>query len=64
MAEKEKDTKNKGGFPPNLSPGKKGKPRFSFYWIYAILAIVFIAIQYFNYTSPVKEITWPATPPA
>ena len=59
MAEKDKDTKNKGGFPPNLTPGKKGKPKFSFYWIYAILAIIFIAIQYFNYTSPVKETTWP-----
>jgi len=59
MADKEKDTKNKGGFPPNLTPGKKGKPKFSFYWIYAILAIVFIGIQYFNYTSPVKETTWP-----
>lgn len=43
------------------NPGPAGrvkKPKFSFYWIYAILAIVFIAIQYFNYTSPVKEITW------
>jgi cell division protease FtsH len=59
MAEKEKEQKNKGGFqsPPNLP--KKKSPRFSFYWIYAILAIVFIAIQYFNYTNPVKEISWP-----
>ncbi len=55
----EKNTKNKGGFPPSLTPGKKGKPKFSFYWIYAILAVVFIGIQYFNYTSPVKEIFWP-----
>lgn len=60
MAEKEKDTKNKGVFPPNLTPGKKGKPKFSFYWIYAILAVVFIGIQYFNYTSPVKDTTWSA----
>jgi len=59
MAEKEKETKNKGGFPPNLTPGKKGKPKFSFYWIYAILALVFIGINYFNYTSPIKEIYWP-----
>jgi len=59
MAEKEKDTKKGGGFPPNLTPSKKGKPKFSFYWIYAILAIIFIAIQYFNYSSPVKETTWP-----
>ncbi|MBN1199112.1 MAG: ATP-dependent zinc metalloprotease FtsH, partial [Bacteroidales bacterium] len=59
MADKEKDTKKGGGYPPNLTPVKKGKPKFSFYWIYAILAIIFIAIQYFNYTSPVKETTWP-----
>ncbi|MBE0647321.1 MAG: ATP-dependent zinc metalloprotease FtsH [Bacteroidales bacterium] len=59
MADKKKDTKNKGGFPPNLTPGKTGKPKFNFYWIYAILALVFIGIQYFNYTSPVKETTWP-----
>jgi len=40
-------------------PPKGKRPKFSFYWIYAILAIVFIAIQYFNYTNPVKEIPWP-----
>jgi ATP-dependent metalloprotease FtsH len=43
---------------PNIPTGRKNKPRFSFYWIYAILAIVFIAIQYFNYSNPVKETTW------
>ena len=47
------DNKNK------ITPSKSKRPRFSFYWIYAILAIVFIAIQYFNYTNPVKEIMWP-----
>jgi len=39
-------------------PSKGKKPRFNFYWIYAALAIGFIAIQYFHYTNPVKEITW------
>ncbi|MEI6172971.1 MAG: ATP-dependent zinc metalloprotease FtsH [Bacteroidota bacterium] len=39
-------------------PPKGKRPKFSFYWIYAILAIVFIAIQYFNYSNPVKEVTW------
>jgi len=56
MAEKEK---KKSSFTPNFIPPKGKKPRFSFYWIYAILAVVFIAIQYFNYTNPVKETTWP-----
>ncbi len=39
-------------------PPKGKRPKFNFYWIYAILAIGFIAIQYFNYSNPVKEITW------
>jgi len=42
----------------NFIPPKGKRPKFSFYWIYAILAIVFIAIQYFNYSNPVKEVTW------
>jgi len=56
MAEKEK---KKSNITPNFIPHKGKRPKFSFYWIYAILAIVFIAIQYFNYTNPVKETTWP-----
>jgi ATP-dependent metalloprotease FtsH len=55
MADKEN---KKNSVPPNVNPQKKNKPRFSFYWIYAILALIFIGINYFNYTSPVKEITW------
>ena len=39
-------------------PPKGKRPKFSFYWIYAILGIGFVAIQYFNYSNPVKEITW------
>ncbi|MGA3013977.1 MAG: ATP-dependent zinc metalloprotease FtsH [Bacteroidales bacterium] len=50
--------KNKDNLPPNLSSPKKNRPKFSFYWIYAILAVVFIAIQIFNYSSPEKETTW------
>ncbi|MDP1621501.1 MAG: ATP-dependent zinc metalloprotease FtsH [Bacteroidales bacterium] len=40
-------------------PPKGKRPKFNFYWIYAILAIGFIGIQYFNYPNPVEEITWP-----
>ena len=39
-------------------PPKGKRPKFSFYWIYAILAIIFIAIQYFNYSNPVQERSW------
>lgn len=55
MADKETKKKNSS---PNFIPNKKNKPKFSFYWIYLILAVVFIAIQYFNYSNPVKETTW------
>jgi len=48
----------KNTLPPNYNPTKKNKPKFSFYWIYGILAVVVIAIQYFNYSNPVKETTW------
>ncbi|MEI6899335.1 MAG: ATP-dependent zinc metalloprotease FtsH [Bacteroidota bacterium] len=55
MADKEKKNDN---LSPNFNSQKKGKPKFSFYWIYGILAVIFIAINYVNYNSPVKEITW------
>jgi cell division protease FtsH len=55
MADKEK---NKDSLPPNFSSPKKNKPKFSFYWIYGILAVVFIGIQVFNYNSPQKDVTW------
>ncbi len=42
----------------NFIPPKGKRPKFSFYWIYLILAVVFIAIQYFNYSNPVKEVSW------
>jgi ATP-dependent metalloprotease FtsH len=56
MADKEN---KKTDLPPNYNPPKKTKPKFSFYWIYGILALVFLGIQYFNYTNPTQETTWP-----
>ena len=53
MADQEKKNINS----PNFNPSKKNKPKFSFYWIYGILAVIFLAINYFNYNSPTKEIT-------
>jgi cell division protease FtsH len=48
----------------NGKPGKKsGLPKFNFYWIYAILAVVFIALQYYNFKGEVKEIDWNAFQP-
>jgi cell division protease FtsH len=45
---------SKSPFKNNLTPKRK----FSFYWIYAILALAFIGLQFFNWKSPTKEITW------
>ncbi|TVQ88349.1 MAG: ATP-dependent zinc metalloprotease FtsH [Bacteroidetes bacterium] len=38
------------------TPGK-GKPPFNFYWIYAILAILFIALQFYNWGGTAMEIS-------
>ena len=40
---------------PNLL---KKKPKFSFYWIYGAIAIIFIAMQFFNYGGGSKEINY------
>ncbi len=51
MAEKE-NKENK------FIPPKGKRPKFNFYWIYAILAVIFITIQILNYNNPVKEVSW------
>ncbi len=40
----------------NNTPGK-GKPPFNFYWIYAILAVLFIALQFYNWGGTAIEIS-------
>lgn len=37
---------------------KPGKPKFSWYWIYAILFIAIIGLQFMNWATPPKEIQW------
>ncbi len=34
---------------PNIPPNNSPKKKFSFYWLYAVLAIVFIGLQFYNY---------------
>lgn len=45
---------------PSIPPLKNGKPKkgISFYWIYALLAITFIAINYMNFSGEIPDITW------
>jgi cell division protease FtsH len=54
--EKQKENKNK---QPQGSPkGKNPKNRFNFYWIYGIVAVIFIALTFTNWGSTIKEIGW------
>ncbi len=51
------DQQNK--FKNTLKGSDQGKKKFNFYWIYAILAVVFIALNFYNWGgSGPKEITW------
>ncbi|MFO7873689.1 MAG: ATP-dependent zinc metalloprotease FtsH [Bacteroidales bacterium] len=51
----QKDKKAPSGDSGDKKEGKK--PGFNFYWIYGILAVVFIALQFFNWGSPAVEIS-------
>jgi len=55
----EKDQKNdpfRGFMNPNKKNGSKGK--FNFYWIYIVIASVFIAAYFYKGENIVKEVTW------
>jgi cell division protease FtsH len=34
------------------------KPKFNFYWIYGILAVIFIGFQFLKFDEPAKKTTW------
>ncbi|MBN2174874.1 MAG: ATP-dependent zinc metalloprotease FtsH [Bacteroidales bacterium] len=54
--EKQKQNKNK----PTQGPpkGKNPKNRFNFYWVYGIVALIFIALTFTNWGSTTKEVEW------
>jgi len=52
-----KDKENKGFFS-NLTGGDGKKPKFSFYWIYGILAVVFIGLQFVNMDGGAQKTGW------
>jgi len=56
MAEDNNNQQGKGG----VDPGKNTNPRskFSFYWIYAVLLIVFALTYFINWGGEVKKTTW------
>lgn len=55
MAE-EKNQKNK--IPSGLPKGKLPKGKFNFYWVYGIVAVIFIGLTFTNWGSAVKEVDW------
>ena len=63
MAEQKKQSKQsanprkKSGSKPTGSKGNPKKP-FNFYWIYAIIGIVLIGINLFQYNSTERKTTW------
>ncbi len=61
MTDNKKENKNK---PPVLPFGPEGnknkKPKFNFYWIYGILLLVFIGMQFFFSDTTTKKTDWGA----
>ena len=51
MNEPKENKSENNGFKP-----KPGKPKFSFYWIYAILALLIVGLQFMNWSTPAKNI--------
>lgn len=41
-----------------LNKPKNGKPKFSFYWIYGVIAVLIIGLQFMNWNTPAKSIGW------
>ncbi len=54
---KQDKPKSKNPFSNLTGPGGK-KPKFSFYWIYGILALVFIGINFLNTGGEAKKTGW------
>jgi cell division protease FtsH len=52
MSESEKEQK------PEINRSNSGKPKFNVYWIYGIIAVVFIGLQFINFGGGPKEIDW------
>ena len=53
---KEEEKKKPDTLNGNGNKSKPGKPKFSFYWIYAILIVLIIGMQLMNWKSAVKTI--------
>ncbi len=52
----EKESKPKKNSGPKI-PIPKG-PKFNYYWIYGIIAILLLSLQFFSFQNTIKEINW------
>jgi ATP-dependent metalloprotease FtsH len=53
MKKEQTDNKNKSGQPQDSKPQK---PKFNFYWIYGLLAVIFIGLQVMNWDSGAEQV--------
>ncbi len=51
MKEEQNDSPKRTG-----KPTENNKPKFNFYWIYGLLALVFIGLQLVNFSSPTESV--------
>jgi hypothetical protein len=59
MSEENKKKNNLKGNPfQNKNPKKPNSNGFNFYWIYAIIIGIFIAIQLYDFQGGAKSISW------
>jgi len=52
----EKESKPKKNSGPKI-PIPKG-PKFNYYWIYGIIAVLLLSLQFFSFQNTIKEINW------
>ena len=53
------DNKKQSGYKKESSGNKKGpKKQFNFYWIYAIIGVLLIGTQLFQFGGSEKKTTW------
>jgi len=52
------DKQQKKNIPSNPLKGKTPKGKFNFYWIYGIIAVIFIGLTFTNWGGGLKEADW------
>jgi cell division protease FtsH len=55
MAEEKQTKKNR---PEGLPKGKNPRPKFNFYWLYGIIAVIFIGLTFTNWGGGMQQIDW------